>query len=117
VKALVIRWSGKRNTECAVQNSFASAIKISPTGEGAPMGQIQFSIKHVRTENYRIYYRVFVDGVELPSMVCIFTSQKTKNSDEELKTWCADNAWRLETGAIVHVDLTALSQKKTGRGA
>jgi hypothetical protein len=46
------------------------------------MDQIQFSIKHVRTENYRIYYRVFADGVELPSMVRIFTSQKSKDSDE-----------------------------------
>jgi hypothetical protein len=87
------------------------------------MGQIQFSIKHVRTENYRIYYRIFADGVELSSMVCIFTSQKSKDSDEELKTWCRNNAWRLESGAIVHVDLanansaTAFSQKKTGRGA
>jgi hypothetical protein len=60
------------------------------------MGQIQFSIKHARTENYRVYYRVFADGVELPSMVCIFTSQKSKDSDEELKKWCRDNAWRLE---------------------
>jgi len=81
------------------------------------MGQIQFSIKHVRTENYRIYYRVFADGVELPSMVCIFTSQKSKDSDEELTTWCRNNSWRLESGTIVHVDLTALSEKKTGRGA
>jgi len=82
-----------------------------------PMGQIQFSIKHARTENYRIYYRVFADGVELPSMVCIFSSQKSKDSDEELKKWCGDNAWRLESGAIVHVDLTALGEKQTGRGA
>jgi len=81
------------------------------------MGQIQFSIKPVRIENYRIYYRVFADGVELPSMVCIFSSQKSKDSDEELKTWCRNNAWRLESGAIVHVDLTAFSEKKTGRGA
>jgi hypothetical protein len=81
------------------------------------MGQIQFSIKHARTENYRIYYRVFADAVELPSMICIFTNQKSKDSEVELKKWCRDNAWRLESGAIVQVDLTALGEKKTGRGA
>jgi hypothetical protein len=60
------------------------------------MGQIQFSIKHARTENYRVYYRVFADGVELPSMVCIFTSQKNKDSDDELKIWCriTHGGWR-----------------------
>ena len=53
-------------------------------------------------------------------VICIdnfFTSQKSKGSDEELTTWCRNNAWRLESGAIVHVDLTALGVKKTGRGA
>jgi hypothetical protein len=50
------------------------------------MDQIQFSIKHVHTENYRINYRVFADGVELASMVCTFTSQKSKDSDVEKKT-------------------------------
>jgi hypothetical protein len=87
------------------------------TPDGEPVNQIQVSIKHVRTENYRIYYRVFADGVEVPSMVCIFSSQKSKDSDEELKTWCRNNVWRLESGAIVHVDLTAFSDNKTGRGA
>lgn len=44
------------------------------------------------------------------------SSQKNKDSDDELKMWCRNNAWRLESGAIVHVDLTALGEKQTGRG-
>ena len=71
------------------------------------MGRIQFSIKYVRTENYRVYYRVFADGVELPSMVFIFPSQKSKDSDIKLEVWCRNHSWRLESGAIVYVDLTA----------
>ena len=81
------------------------------------MGETQFSIEQIRTENYRVYYRVFADGVELPSVVCIYASQKNRHSDEELKAWCRKNAWRLDTGTIVHADLGRSEEKKKGRGA
>jgi len=81
------------------------------------MSDVRFSIEQIRAENYRVYYRVFADGVELPSIVCIFASQKNNTSDELLKDWCRDNAWKLETGTIVHAELMDSEEKKKSRGA
>lgn len=80
------------------------------------MGEIQVSVKEIRTENNRVYYRVFADGVELPSIVYIFASQKNRDSDEELKVWCKNNASKLDTGTIVHAELVRVEKKK-GHGA
>ena len=80
------------------------------------MGEIQVSVKEIRTENNRVYYRVFADGVELPSIVYIFASQKNRDSDEELKVWCKKNASKLDTGTIVRADLIRLEKGK-GHGA
>ena len=71
---------------------------------------VQVSIKQVGTENYRVYYRVFADGVELPSLVCIFASSRTAKTEDKIKTWCSENTWRLQTGTIVHAD-SAESEK------
>jgi len=67
----------------------------------------QFLIFEISRENHRIYYRVNADGVELPSLVCIFASQKSTDSEKGLKAWCKNNAARLESGAILHADLRA----------
>jgi hypothetical protein len=67
----------------------------------------QFLVLEISRENHRIYYRVNADGVELPSLVCIFASQKSTDSEKELKAWCKNNAARLESGAIVHAHLSA----------
>ena len=80
------------------------------------MGETQFSIEQIRAENYRVYYRIFADGVELPSVVCIYASQKNRRSDEELKARCRKNAWRLDTGTIVHADLGHSEEKTKARG-
>jgi hypothetical protein len=71
------------------------------------MDERQFSVSETKRENYRIYYRVKADGVELPSLVCIFASHKSAESENELKAWCKSNAGRLESGAILQVDLSA----------
>ncbi len=81
------------------------------------MDETQFSIEQIRAENYRVYYRVFADGVELPSVICIYASQKNRRSEEELKAWCRNNAWKLETGTIVHAEIGRSEEKKKGRGA
>ena len=70
------------------------------------MDERQFLVLEVGKENHRIYYRVTADGVELPSLVCIFASQRSTNVGEELKTWCKNNATRLESGAILQADLS-----------
>jgi hypothetical protein len=67
----------------------------------------QFVILETNRENHRIYYRVKADGVEFPSLVCIFASQKSTESEKELKAWCKNNAARLESGAILHTHLSA----------
>ena len=67
----------------------------------------QFLVFEVSRENHRIYYRVKADGVELPSLVCIFASHKSADSEKELKIWCKHNAARLESGVILHADLGA----------
>jgi hypothetical protein len=73
---------------------------------GADCGrERQFLVFEISRENHRIYYRVNADGVELPSLVCIFASQKSTDSEKGLKAWCKNNAARLESGAILHADL------------
>ena len=69
------------------------------------MNERQFVVFEINRENHRIYYRVKADGVEFPSLVCIFASQKNTDSEKELKVWCKNNAARLESGAILHAHL------------
>jgi hypothetical protein len=66
----------------------------------------QFVVLETNRENHRIYYRVKADGVELPSLVCIFASHKSTDSEKELKVWFKNNAARLESGVILHADLS-----------
>ena len=77
------------------------------------MDEKQFVILETNRENHRIYYRVKADGVELPSLVCIFASHKSADSEKELKVWCKNNAARLESGVILHVDLSAEHGRST----
>jgi len=66
-----------------VEESYSGKVRalayISSTGAApkTPYGESR--------ENHRIYYRVKADGVELPSLVCIFASQKTSDSEKERK--------------------------------
>jgi hypothetical protein len=73
----------------------------------------QIVVFEINRENHRIYYRVKADGVELPSLVCIFTSHRSADSEKELKVWCKNNAARLESGVILHADLSAEHGKST----
>jgi len=75
----------------------------------------QFSVEQIRTENYKVYYRVFADGVEQPSLVYIFASQQSAKTMDELKEWCRDNASRLGSGRVIHA--SNLREKREGRGA
>ena len=77
----------------------------------------RFSIERIRAENYKVYYRVFADGVELPSIVYIFASQQSAKTEDELQAWCKDNVSRLESGRVIHADPAELGGKTKGRGA
>jgi hypothetical protein len=69
------------------------------------VGERRFEVSEASRRNHRIYYRVKADGVELPSLVCIFESQYHAGLEEELRMWCKDNASRLESGAILEANL------------
>jgi hypothetical protein len=68
--------------------------------------QRKYSVREIRCERFNAYYRVMVDGVELPSTVYIMPSQKTARSTEQLKTWCKRNSDRLADGQVVQADLS-----------
>jgi hypothetical protein len=62
----------------------------------------QFVVVETNRENHRIYYLVKADGVELPSLVCIFASHKRADSEKEL-----------ESGVILHANLSAEHGRST----
>jgi hypothetical protein len=72
-----------------------------------------FLILQTNRENRRIYWRVKVDGVEFPSLVCILSSQRSTHSEEELKTWCKNNSARLESGVILQADLSTINNDES----
>jgi hypothetical protein len=83
-------------------------LRFLGAADGEPtVNERQFSVFEISRENHRIYYRIKADGVEFPSLVCIFTSQKSTDSEKELKAWCKNNAARLESGTILHAHLGA----------
>lgn len=71
------------------------------------MDERQFLLSEIGQQGHRVYYQVTADGVEFPSLVCIFASQRSTDAGEVLKTWCKNNATRLESGAILQADLGA----------
>lgn len=81
------------------------------------MGEIEFCLQEIRTEDYRVYYRVFANGFQLPAIVSVYASQKATAGEAELKNWCARNIWRLETLTVIHADLAEVAEKKKARGA
>jgi hypothetical protein len=72
-----------------------------------------FLILQTNRENRRIYWRVKVNGVEFPSLVCILSSQRSTHSEEELKTWCKNNSARLESGVILQADLSTINNDES----
>jgi hypothetical protein len=73
----------------------------------------RFLILQTNRENRRIYWRVKVNGVEFPSLVCILSSQRSTHSEEELKTWCKNNSARLESGVILQADLSTINNDES----
>ncbi|HSC46355.1 MAG TPA: hypothetical protein VLC94_11000 [Candidatus Acidoferrum sp.] len=81
------------------------------------MGEIEFSLTEVRTENGRVYYRVSANGFQLPATVSVLAGLDTPTAEEDLKIWCARNIWRLETLTLIQADLPEAAGKKKARGA
>jgi len=54
-------------------------------------------ITEARQDGLNIYYRVFVDGVEKPSLVFVTAPDRTAHGEVALKEWCERNlySWNL----------------------
>jgi hypothetical protein len=65
----------------------------------------RFGFSEACRRNHRVYRRVKADGVELPSLVCIFESQQRVGFEEELRMSCKNYANRRESGAILEANL------------
>ena len=63
-------------------------------------------ISQIRQEGLNIYYRVFVNDVEKPSLVFVKALDRTVHGDAALKAWCEQNLDKLETGKVVEAKLS-----------
>lgn len=61
----------------------------------------------VRQEGSNVYYRVFVDGVEKPSLIFVRAADRTVHGDAALKEWCKRSLHKLESGKVVEANLSA----------
>jgi len=53
-----------------------------------------------------IYYRVFVDGVERPSLVFVTAPGRTIHGEAALQEWCERNLGKLDSGKVVEAILS-----------
>ena len=53
-----------------------------------------------------IYYRVFVNGVEQPSLVFVNAPDRTADGESALSTWFERHLEKLESGKIVDANLS-----------
>ena len=62
-----------------------------------------FGLKLVEAyrQDFRIYYRVFVDGVEKPRLVYLHLSDHVRYGESALQEWCRHNLDKLASGTIV----------------
>jgi hypothetical protein len=64
-------------------------------------------ISEAQQDGSNIYYRVFVNGVEKPSLVFVKSADRTVHGDEALKEWCKHNLNKLESGKVIEANLSA----------
>jgi hypothetical protein len=64
-------------------------------------------ISEVRQDGSNICYRVFVNGVEKPSLVFVRAADRTAHGDAALKEWCEHNLHKLESGKVVEANVSA----------
>jgi len=59
------------------------------------------TIKEAYREDSRVYFRVFVDDAEKPSLVFMSATDLTAYGEAGLKTWCERHLSKFDSGAIV----------------
>ena len=64
-------------------------------------------ISEAQQDGSNIYYRVFVKGVEKPSLVFVKAPDRTVHGEAALKEWCEHNIDKLESGKVVEANLSA----------
>ena len=64
-------------------------------------------ISQAQQDGSNIYYRVFVNGVEKPSLVFVRAPDRTVRGDVALKEWLEHNLDKLESGKVVEANLSA----------
>jgi hypothetical protein len=58
-------------------------------------------LKEAYREDSRVYFRVFVDDAEKPSLVFTSVPELTAHGVTELQTWCERHLSRFDSGATV----------------
>ena len=64
-------------------------------------------IVEAQKDGSNVYYRVFVNGVEKPSLVFVRAVDRTVHGEAALQAWCEDNLDKLESGKVVEANLSA----------
>jgi hypothetical protein len=69
--------------------------------------QRSITILEVRQDGANAYYRVFVNGVEKPSLVFVREPDRTVHGDVALQQWWEQNLNKLESGKVVEANVSA----------
>jgi hypothetical protein len=64
-----------------------------------------FSVREMRRDGEKVYYRVSLDDEELDCTVYISATQKTTHGEAALVSWCRRHVVDLKGGKIVLADL------------
>lgn len=70
------------------------------------MPEPSVKIAEARQDGLNIYYRVFVDGVEKPSIVFVTAPDRTIHGEAALQAWCERNLGKLDSGKVVEATLS-----------
>jgi hypothetical protein len=63
-------------------------------------------ISEVREDGRNVYYRVFANGIEKPSLVFVKAPDRTVHGDVALQEWCEHNLDKLESGEVIEATLS-----------
>ena len=69
--------------------------------------QPSIKILEVRQDGANVYYRVFVNSLEKPSLVFVRAPDRTVHGDAALQQWCEQNLNKLESGKVVEANVSA----------
>src|SRR5262245_10386850 len=86
----------------------AGSLDVLPTT--AMPKQPTVKISEALLDGSNVYYRVFVNGVEKPSLVFVKAPDRTVHGEAALKEWCEHNLDRLESGKVIEANLSRTAE-------